>query len=74
MTQTSSAITALNFFGYGGVGASTKNPPTAPGNQLEKGDANKQVSFSQQYNMTSIKSPDMGDNENLLLRSASFIR
>jgi hypothetical protein len=74
LTQTSSAITALNFFGHGGIGASTKNPPTAPGSQLEKGDVNKQVSFSQQYFMTSTQSPGIGDNENILLRSAAFIR
>ena len=67
-------MTALNFFGPEGIGASTKNPTIDPSSQLEKGDFNKQVSFSQQYFMTSSKSPEMGNNENPLLRSAAFIR
>jgi hypothetical protein len=51
MTETSGAITALNFFGAGGVATSNKNHPLAPVDNLQKGDLLKPVAFSQEYSL-----------------------
>ena len=57
------------------MGASTTNPPTAPGNRIEKAEIHKQVSFSQQYFIKNEKEDKYDeDNDAKLLHSAAFVR